>query len=90
MAINNIDFHLDEHLALGMENMADRLHRAEQSSCGNSELLLRELAKNKETIITHGPQDTADANEPRSKLTICGPKRLVDELLARLVDEAVW
>lgn len=46
--------------------------------------VLRELGDNVETMVTYGPHDQDDASEPRAKMLIVGPKRLLDRVVAEI------
>jgi len=43
-------------------------------------MLINLIKENKETFISSGPIDQHDADEPRYRLVITGPERLVKEL----------
>lgn len=48
--------------------------------------LLDELGDNEEVLMSGEPTPQLDAKEPRYKLTIIGPKRLVQTLFDRIAD----
>ena len=51
------------------------------------EKIISNISKNKEVVITFGPVPQQDAKEPRHKLVISGPSRLLEPLLEYLTDE---
>lgn len=47
--------------------------------------IIRELAVNKEVVITGSPQPQYDAKEPRFHISIHGPERILKAL-----EDAIW
>lgn len=54
-----------------------------------TEKMLLDIAENVETVITAGPTPQQGAKEPRFKIVISGPKRLLSPLLDYLTDESL-